>query len=119
MSMGSHLKTFKSTAHIFPTVSAMTLKASTVVNRTAMHEVLVGVNHSREEVFADVGVPLRSSCSPDELVTVVDGQTSGERMHSPEMTLNSFFEEKLMVRERDEDTDDPHVDENKLVKSET
>ena len=65
MTIGSHMKTFKTTAQIIPTVSPTTLKASTVVNRTAMHEVLVGVNHSGEEFFADVGVPLQSSCLPD------------------------------------------------------
>ena len=48
---------------------------------------------------------LQSSCLPDELVTLVDDQTSGKRMHSSEMTLNSFFKEKLTVRERDDDDD--------------
>ena len=66
MSIGSHLKTFKSTAQILPIINTMTLKASTVVNRTAMNEVLVGVNHPGE-------------CFVDKLVTVDDGQASNER----------------------------------------
>ena len=90
----------------------MTLKASTVVNRSAMHEVLVGVNQSGEEFFADVGGTLQSLSLPDELVTVVDEQISGKRLHSTEMTLNSFFEEKLTVREQDDDTEEIDQDRN-------
>ena len=36
MSIGSHLKTFKSTAQVLPIINTMTLKVSTVINRTAM-----------------------------------------------------------------------------------
>ena len=95
------------------------LMESTVTNRSTMHEVLVGVSHSGEEFFAynggmlhsaDNGGMLHSSHLPDELVTLVDEQTSGKRMHSPEMTINSFVNEKLTVRERDDGTKDSHVD---------
>ena len=73
MSIGSHLKTFKSTTQILPIINTMALKASMVVNSTTMNEVLVGVNHPGE-------------CFVDKLVTVDDGQASDERMHSPGMT---------------------------------
>ena len=52
ISIGAHLKALKSTAQVLPVINTMTLRASTVVNRTAMNEVLVGVNYPGE-CFAD------------------------------------------------------------------
>ena len=49
LKFGNHQKTFKSTAQVIPTVSAVTLRASMVLDRSAIHEVLVGVRHSGEE----------------------------------------------------------------------
>ena len=43
LKFGTHQKTFKSTAQIIPRISTFTLRATTLINRNAMNEVLVGI----------------------------------------------------------------------------
>ena len=86
---GTYQKTFKSTAQVIPLVKAVTLKASTVLNRVAMKEILVGVKHcgegclDGEEKFGSLACPVKPASS-----TTLLG------MQDPSKDLLAYFKEE-------------------------